>query len=239
MEIMGTGKKQKIKKKLKDNKIVLFILLSLIILSLFVVNVFNYKSSTNTQIETPSTSNTSVSQNQQTPSQPTSSPASMPSNIAPSTNTPSISTPSTNTNTQYKSTLKINSISMQIDINYGASANGNETLAKDKSRLESEISILEGSNLPDSGKQSFAVGHRENNEVAKLVNIKVGDYMEISKEGKVLKYILKETKVVNEYRVDLIQNDKKINEFVLQTCYPIVPNGKKIEERILFYFEME
>lgn len=129
--------------------------------------------------------------------------------------------------------LRIPSLQLEIALTYGLSVDGAKTNdATNAPLIDNRGAIVAGSNLPGEHSQVYVSGHN-NQAFSVLQNIKEGAEITIQTSEQTYKYLYKESKVVDQTQVDVINNRLDKEELILQTCYPF--DGTDTAKRILFY----
>ena len=102
--------------------------------------------------------------------------------------------------------------------------------------LKTRIAHASGTSLPGRPGNIFIFAHssgppweqtRYNTIFLRLSELIKGDLIEIQREGKVYKYVVREKKEVLPAEVNYLQNEKK-DQLILQTCTPIGTDWKRL-----------
>lgn len=105
-----------------------------------------------------------------------------------------------------------------------------------KKVLKSGVAHAEGTSLPGERGRSFIFAHSSGNPMEltnyntvflKLGNLKIGDDIEIKRDGKVYKYLVTQTKIVSPWEIEYLM-DSKSDGIIVQTCWPIGTSFKRL-----------
>ena len=102
--------------------------------------------------------------------------------------------------------------------------------------LKSGVAHAKGTALPGDGGRSFIFAHSSGNpfEITqyntvflKLGELKIGDAIEIKRDGEVYKYSVTQTKIVNPWETQYLMKSETPG-IIVQTCWPIGTSLKRL-----------
>ena len=107
------------------------------------------------------------------------------------------------------------------------------------SALKKGVAHAKGTSLPGEKGRGFIFAHSSGNPLEqinfntvflRLGELKIGDDIEIKREGKVYKYIVTQTKIVWPNEVEYLK-ESRIDGIIVQTCWPI---GTALKRLLVF-----
>ena len=105
--------------------------------------------------------------------------------------------------------------------------------------LKKGVAHAKGTSLPGEKGRGFIFAHSSGNPLEqinfntvflRLGELKIGDDIEIKREGKVYKYIVTQTKIVWPNEVEYLK-ESRIDGIIVQTCWPI---GTALKRLLVF-----